>query len=53
MFADWVTHGAEIGVVAFFAIAVFLMFCAAIVGLLGLGAKIFEDAGDKKNGGRV
>lgn len=53
MFAAWVTHGAEIGVVAFFAIAVFLMFCAAIVGLLGLGAKIFEDAGDKKNGGRV
>ena len=53
MFADWVTHGAEIGVVAFFAIAVFLMFCAAIVGLLGLGAKILEDAEDKKNGGRA
>lgn len=53
MFASWVAHGAEIGVVAFFAIAVFLMFCAAILGFLGLGAKIFEDAGDKKNGGRA
>ena len=47
MFAEWVTHGAEIGVVAFFAIAVFLMFCAAIIGLLGLGAKILEDVDDK------
>lgn len=47
MFAEWVTHGAEIGIVAFFAIAVFLMFCAAIVGLLGLGAKILEEVDDK------
>lgn len=53
MFAEWVTHGAEIGVVAFFAVIVFLMFCAAILGFLGLVAKIFEDAGDKKSGGRA
>jgi hypothetical protein len=50
MFAEWVTHGAEIGVVAFFAVVVFLMFCAAIIGILGLAAKVFEDVGDKKEG---
>jgi hypothetical protein len=26
------------------------MFCAAILEILGLGVKIFEDAGDKKEG---
>jgi hypothetical protein len=50
MFAEWVTHGAEIGVVAFFSVVVFLMFCAAIIGILGLAAKVFEDVGDKKEG---
>ena len=36
MFAQWVTHGAEIGVTAFFGICVFAMFCMAILGLVAL-----------------
>ena len=54
MFASWVTHGAEIGTVAFFALAVFLMFCAAILAVLGLGAKLLEGHDDesKKFGGQ-
>ena len=51
MFAEWVTHGAEIGVVAFFAVVVFLMCCAVIIGFLVLVAKSLDNDGDKKNGG--
>lgn len=47
MFASWVTHGAEIGTVAFFALAVFLMFCAAILTVLGLGAKLLKECDDE------
>ena len=55
MFAEWVAHGAEIGTVAFFALAVFLMFCAAfaavlVVGIMILGGKDDED--EKYNGPR-
>ena len=46
MFADWVTRGAEIGTVAFFAIAVFLIFCAAALGILKLAAKLTGDRDD-------
>ena len=53
MFASWVAHGAEIGTVAFVALVVFLMFCAAILAVLGLGAKLLEGHDDesKKYGG--
>jgi hypothetical protein len=47
MFASWVAHGAEIGTVAFFALAVFLMFCAAILAVLGLGSKLLEGHDDE------
>lgn len=43
MFYEWVAKGAEIGITAFFAVVVFVLFVAAIVGLLGLGAKIIND----------
>ena len=48
MFADWVAHGAEIGITAFFAIVVFVAFGAAVVALLGIGAKVFTSG--KKEG---
>lgn len=47
MFASWVARGAEIGTVAFFALAVFLMFCAAILAVLGLGAKLLKENDDE------
>ena len=47
MFAEWVSHGAEIGVTAFFAISVFLMCCAVIFGLMALvGNFIKAGSGD-------
>ena len=49
MFAQWVTEGAAFGIKAFFALLVFVAFCAAVLGLLGLGAKIMGgDDGEKK-----
>lgn len=36
MFAEWVTHGAEIGITAFVAIAVFLICAGLIAGLVTL-----------------
>lgn len=45
-FADWVAIGASIGIKAFFAVAVFVAFCAAIAGLLGLAASIIKGAED-------
>ena len=51
MFAEWVTEGAAFGIKAFFAVLVFIAFCGAVVGLLGLGAKIMggEDESEKHN----
>lgn len=42
MFAEWVTHGAEIGTVAFIAVVVFVILCGAVLGLVGLLAKVLE-----------
>ena len=49
-FADWVTIGASIGIKGFFAVAVFLAFCAAILGLIGLRSNVVKgvDDGDEK-----
>jgi len=49
VFAQWVTEGAAFGIKAFFALAVFIAFVAAVVGLLGLGAKIMEGSNGKDN----
>lgn len=50
-FADWVTIGASIGIKGFFAVAVFLAFCAAILGLIGLLSNVAKgvDDGDEKH----
>lgn len=48
MFAEWVTEGAAFGIKAFFAIAVFVAFCAGIAGLLSLGAKIVGGDNEKQ-----
>lgn len=45
-FADWVTIGASIGIKGFFAVAVFLAFCAAIAGLIGIFSSIVKEADD-------
>ena len=39
MFHEWVARGAQIGIEAFFALVVFLAFCAAVFGLAMLGGK--------------
>jgi len=47
MFADWVTHGAEIGTVAFFALFIFALYCAAVLAFIGLGAKVLKENDDE------
>lgn len=42
LFYEWVAHGAQIGIEAFFALFVFLAFCAALLGMWMLGTKFFE-----------
>lgn len=36
MFYEWVSAGAIFGIEAFFAIFTFMLFCAAVLGLLGI-----------------
>ena len=48
MFAEWVTEGAAFGIKAFFALGVFALICAAVVGLLGLGSRIMGEWDDAK-----
>lgn len=48
MFAEWVTKGAEIGTVAFFAIFIFALYAAVMLGMIGLGAKALKGA-DNEN----
>ena len=48
MFAEWVTKGAEIGTVAFFAIFIFALYAAVMRGMIGLGAKALKEA-DNEN----
>ena len=48
MFAEWVTKGAEIGTVAFFAIFIFALYAAVVLGMIGLGAKVRKEA-DNEN----
>ena len=43
MFHEWVAHGAEIGTVAFFALVVFALFCAAVLGLIWIFSRIFKE----------
>jgi hypothetical protein len=40
MFHEWVAHGAEIGTVAFFALVVFALYCAAVLGLIGILSRV-------------
>ena len=47
MFYEWVSAGAIFGIEAFFALFTFLLFCAAVLGLLGLVAQIFRSGGDE------
>lgn len=49
MFYKWVAAGAMFGIEAFFAVFTFLLFCAAVIGLLGIGAKIVEGNNGKDN----
>lgn len=48
MFAEWVTEGAAFGIKAFFAMVVFVAFCATIVGLLELFSNVVKGADDGK-----
>lgn len=43
MFYEWVAEGAAFGIKAFFAVAVFAMICAAVLGILGLVGRMFGD----------
>ena len=52
MFADWVTDGAAFGIKAFFALGVFALICAAVVGLVSLGVRFYgwwDDAKDRQH----
>lgn len=40
MFYEWVSAGAIFGIEAFFAIFTFMLFCAAVLGLLGFIANL-------------
>ena len=40
MFYEWISAGAIFGIEAFFAIFTFLLFCAAVLGLMAVGQKI-------------
>lgn len=42
MIANWITQGAHIGLTAFFAVVVFALGCAAVIGLLAILAQIFK-----------
>ena len=48
MFYEWVAAGAAFGIKAFFAVAVFVAFSAAIFGLCGLLASVVKGAEDDK-----
>jgi hypothetical protein len=48
VFAEWVTAGAAFGIKAFFAVAVFGMFCVAIIGMIGLLSSVIKGAEDDK-----
>ena len=45
-FYEWVAEGAAFGIKAFIAIAVFVAFCVAVLGVLSLGAKVMGGGGD-------
>ena len=48
MFYEWVSAGAIFGIEAFFAIFTFLLFCAAVLGMVALvGNVIRAGSGDK------
>ncbi len=49
MFYEWVAAGAIFGIEAFFAVFTFLLLCGAVIGLLGIGAKIAEGNNGKDN----
>ena len=42
MFYEWVSCGAIFGIEAFFAIFTFLLFCAAVLGLMALVGSFFK-----------
>ena len=41
MFAEWVTIGTAIGIKAFFAVFVFALCCATVLGVLAIVARVF------------
>ena len=41
-FAEWVAAGAAFGFKAFFAVLVFVLCCAAVLGVLAIVARIFR-----------
>lgn len=48
MFYEWVTSGAAFGISAFFAVFTFLLFCAAVIGVLALIGQFFRAGGDDR-----
>jgi hypothetical protein len=51
MFSEWVTAGAAFGIKAFFAVVVFLLCCATVLGVLTAIASVFggrEDDMDRR-----
>lgn len=48
MFYEWVAEGAAFGIKAFFALVVFALFVGAVVGVLGIGAKIMGGGNEKQ-----
>lgn len=47
MFAEWVSHGAEIGVTAFFAVVTFGLFALALLGFVAVLGAVTGKGGDK------
>lgn len=49
MFAEWVTHGAQIGVEICTAAFTVVLIVGAIVGILGMFAKIWQEDDDENS----
>jgi len=46
-FFEWCAVGAKIGVTAFFAVFVFALCCATVLGVLAIVARVFGGDGDE------
>ena len=50
MFYEWVTKGAEIATVTFFALGVFALYCGAVLGMIAMVGRVFGFGGKNEKG---